>query len=205
MDIPNIKIENLLPIFEEGVTPALKGVFHLSSYMTWPLIVLLFIYPININDTLKARHSLFFGYLFGAGINFICTTMSIMVLGAAITAKSNYPTYLLAKEIDVGTISRIEGIVAGAWILSEFIKTILYYYAGVIGLSQLLGLNDYKRMVLPLSLVMLVVSGIVYPDIAYQSTWDNIIWIPFITTFGAVLPIVLLLVSKIQLEDKLKE
>lgn len=198
LDLPNTHTNNLLPVLENGITPVMKGSLYLSSYMTWPLIIINMIYPLNSSNTVKARNSLLLGYLFGAGINFLCTIMSILVLGSVITARSQYPTYLLAKEIDINTITRIEGFISFAWILTEFVKILLYFYAGAIGLCQLLGLKDYKKIVLPLALVILILSGIVYPSAAYQMKWDSTTWIPFIGSFGAVLPILILIVSIIK-------
>ena len=190
--------ENLLPIFEKGIAPSLKGSLYLSSYMTWPFVILLMIYPSSTDNTKQSRNCLFFGYLLGSVMSFICTIMSIMVLGSKITAQAQYPIYLLAKEIDIGIIDRIEGITAFSWMLSSFTKTLLYLYAGTIGLCQLFKINDYRRIVFPLVLVILVFSGIVYPDAAYQAKWDTTTWIPFIATFGAILPILILIITKIK-------
>ena len=198
LSLKDINPENLLPIFEEGITPALKGSLVLSSYMTWPCVILLMIYPASTDGTLKTRNSLFLGYLLGAAVNLMCTIITIMVLGSTITAKSDYPTYLAAKEIRVGIITRIEAIVSFSWIATEFIRTILYFYAGTIGLCQLFKIKNDKRIIIPLGLVILIYSGIVYPDAEYQAKWDSITWVPFIASFGAILPILILIISKIK-------
>ena len=195
LNLPNIKVENLLPVFEEGITPVLKGSLYLSSYMTWPLIVLNMIYPSNVNEPAKSRKSMFTGFIFGSSINFICTIMAILVLGSTITARSNYPTYLLTQEVNIGIITRIEGVMSGAWIITQFIKILLYFYAGLIGLAQLFGLKDHKKCIGPLALVMLVYSGVIYPNSAYQIKWDSTTWIPFIATFSVVLPLFLLIMA----------
>lgn len=198
MDMPNVKVDNLMPIFEKGITPTLKGSLFLSSYMTWPCIVLTMFFPSCTNNSPKSRNALIFGYIWGAVINFICTIMPILVLGSTITATSQYPTYLVAKEISVGIIDRIEVIISFSWIVTEFLRMLLYFYAGVIGLSQLLGIKDYRKLVFPLGLIALVFSGIVYPDITYQIKWDSTTWVPYIATFGVALPIILLITSFIK-------
>lgn len=198
LSLKNVNPENLLPIFEKGIAPAFKGSLVLSSYMTWPFIILLMIYPSSTDCTVKTRNSLFLGYLLCAAVNFICTIMSIMVLGSAITARSDYPTYLMAKEISVGIITRIEAIVSFSWIVTEFVRVLLYFYAGTIGLCQLFKIKNHKRIILPLGLVILIFSGVVYPDAAYLTKWDTTTWIPFIATFGAILPILILIISKIK-------
>lgn len=45
---------------------------------------------------------------------------------------------------------------------------------------------------------MLVLAGIVYPNFAYQATWDSTTWVPFIATFGAALPILILIIALIK-------
>ena len=198
LNLPNIQIDYLLPIFERGITPILKGSLILTSYITWPFIVLLMIYPSSTDQTIETRNSLFFGYLLGAAISFICTIMPLLVLGSKIAAQSAYPTYLLAKEINVGIINRVEAIISFSWIVSEFIRAVVFFYAGMMGLCQLFKINNYKRIVLPLGLVVLIYSGVVYPDAAYQAKWDSFTWVPFIATFGAIMPILILIITRIK-------
>ncbi|MDR3625574.1 MAG: endospore germination permease [Ignavibacteriaceae bacterium] len=196
LNMKNIEPLNLLPIFEKGIVPILKGAFSLSSYMTWPLVILLMIVPTSTDNTIKTRNSLFAGYLWGATINFLCTIMSLMVLGSTITARSEYPAYMMAKEISVGIIDRIEGIISFSWLVTEFIRILLYFYAGTLGLAQLFRIKDYKKLIMPLGLVMLMYSGVVYPNAAYQAKWDTTTWVPFIATFGVILPILILIIKK---------
>ena len=134
----------------------------------------------------------------GELVNFICTIMAIVVLGSTITSRSMYPTYLMAKEISVGIITRIEGVVSFSWILTEFIRAILYFYAGTIGLCQLFKIKNHKRLVLPLGLLILVFSGVVYPTAAYQAKWDTTTWVVSIIIFGAILPILIQIITKIK-------
>ncbi len=198
LNMKNIKVENLLPILEKGIVPSLKGSLYLSSFTTWPFVFMLTIYPFNTDDTLKTRNSLFLGYLWGVAITFVCTIMAISVLGSTITARSLYPTYLMAKEIGVGIITRIEGLVALSWILSEYIRTFLYFYAGMAGFCQLFKIKNYRRIVLPLGLVTLIFSGVIYPTAAYQTKWDTTTWVVYMASFGGIVPILMVIINKIK-------
>ena len=64
----------------------------------------------------------------------------------------------------------------------QFMIGLLFFYAGATGLSQLIGLKDHKRIVMPLGLITLVLSGVVFPDAVYQANWVNLVWLPYITT-----------------------
>lgn len=202
---PNAKFENLLPVLEKGITPALKGSVLLSSYNTWPLIVLNMIYPLNVSNIKNARKPLFIGYLWGSFIILMYNIMSILVLGSNIAANSAFPTYLLAKEINFGIVfTRMEAIISSSWIITLFFKALLYFYGGIIGISQLLGLKDYRKIVLPLGLISIVLSNIVYPNSIYEAEWDGTTWVLWIGTFAVVLPIVILIISIIKNKMRVK-
>lgn len=196
---PNARIENLQPVLEKGIIPILKSSVFLSCFLTFPLITLMVIYPINLNKISEAKRSLFKGYLWACFLIFIAILMSILVLGSAITSKSQYSVYLLAKEINIGIIfTKLEFVTAASWLVTQFMISILYFYAGVIGLSQLLGLKDHKKIVMPIGLIIFVMSGAAFPDVIYQAKWISLVWPPYIITYGLILPIVLLLVFLIK-------
>lgn len=193
--LPNVKIENIQPLFEKGMLPSLKGSVFLSSFITYPLVTLMMIYPININDLKRAKKSFFKGYLWAGLIIAANILTTILVLGSTITAESKYPAYLLAKEINLGDIfTRLEFLISASWFITQFTIGILFLYAGVIGLSQLLGLKDYKRIVLPIGLIVLIMTKIVYPTSSYQKIWISFVWTPHIFVIGLILPLCLLFV-----------
>lgn len=197
--VPNAKIQNLQPVMEGGIAPILKAALFLSCLVTFPLITLMMIYPINVKNIKETKKCFFKGYLFSSFINFITIFMTVLVLGSNMTAKLQYPTYILLKQINVGDIlTRLEFLIAAVWIATEFIINILLFYAGVIGLSRLLGLKDYRKIVIPAGFLMLIVSGIIFPNIPYQIDWVNTVWIPYSTTIALILPIVMILVFEIR-------
>ncbi|NMM63738.1 endospore germination permease [Clostridium sp. P21] len=202
---PNAKFQNVLPVLEKGIIPVLKGAVLLSSYTTWSLIVLNMIYPLNVSNVKDIRKPLFIGYLWGSFIIFMCNSMSILVLGSNIAANLSFPTYALAKEINVGIVfTRMEAIISASWIITLFFKALLYFYGGTIGVSQLLGLKDYKKIVLPLGLISTVFSNIVYPNSTYEAKWDSTTWVLLIGTFAVVLPIVILTIHAIKNKMRIK-
>jgi spore germination protein KB len=49
-----------------------------------------------------------------------------------------------------------------------------------------------------MGMLMLVLSGIVFPDDLYRIDWVNTVWIPYIFTVGLALPLLLFIVSLIK-------
>lgn len=136
------------------------------------------------------------GYLWGSFLIFVSNTMAVLVLGSTIAARSGYPTYLLAKEIDVGIIlSRMEGVISGIWVVTLFFRGVMYFYALATGFSQIAGLKDYRKTVIPLAFLIFILSDAVYWNDAYEAKYDSSTWILYSFTFGAVLPLLLLIIT----------
>ncbi|WPC39467.1 endospore germination permease [Clostridium sp. JS66] len=197
--LPNAKLQNLQPVLENGIIPILKSLVFLTCYLTFPLITIMMIYPINVNDILEAKKSIFKGYMWSCFLFFIAMFMSILVLGSKITSVSQYPTYLIAKEINIGIVfTRMEFIIAGVWIATEFMINIIFFYSGITGLSELLGLKNYRELVIPLGLIVSIVSEFVFKDPIHQGNFNAFGWAPYGITYGLVIPILLLIVWKIK-------
>ncbi len=197
--IPNARIENLQPVFEKGIAPILKASFLSCSFIEFPSIIFLMIFPINADNTIEAKKSFIKGFLWGCLLVFISILVSLLVLGSTIAANLQYPVYILAKVIDIGVIfTRLEFIIAAVWIIMLLARGMLYFYAGLIGFAQLLKLKDHKKVILPLALIIVVLSVVVYPNIIYRSNWDTFVWPPYAATFGVILPIVMVFIYAIK-------
>jgi spore germination protein KB len=156
---------------ENGVAPTVKGIFPLLNNAVFPLICLNMFLAKNIKNIKAAKKSIFKGYLLGMFEIFIGMTVCILVVGANITADLRYSLFAVTKEIDVGTVfSRIEAFIVIVWLVVSFFAATIYIYAGIFGLSQVLKLKDYKKIVLPVSLIVAVYSGFVYKMFPINST-----------------------------------
>lgn len=197
--IPEYKFDNLFPIMENGAAPVVAGMFPIMNNAVFPIICLSMIFTTNIKDIKAAKKSIFKGYLLSMFELFFGLIMCVLVVGGTLTGKLRYSPFTTTKEIDVGVIfSRLEALVVIIWLVISFYATFVYIYAGTLGLSQVLKLNDYKRIVIPVLLIVAVYSGIVYKDVPYQVNWDMVVRTPAAFAFGFVLPAVLLVVSLIK-------
>jgi hypothetical protein len=74
----------------------------------------------------------------------------------------------------------------------------LFFYSGVTGLSELLKLSDYKKIVLPLALIVFIMTGVVFPNDIYNLNWLGMVWIPYSATMGFLIPLLLLIVYAVK-------
>lgn len=196
---PQIKVDNLLPIMENGIIPAIKGVIPILNLTVLTLIILNMIFPANMGNLKKAKKAMFAGYFFGVTTVAFAIMFCILILGSTVTANLRFPLFTVTKEINVGTIfSRVEALIVFVWIVTNFISSFAFLYGSIKGLSQLLKLKDYKTLVLPIMLIVAVYSGIIYKNVPYEIAWDNLVWTPVSFTFGLGMPLLLLTVSLIR-------
>lgn len=196
--LPQADLQTARPVLAEGVMPVMAATFPMLGTSFWQLAVFLMFYP-YIKTVHKAGNAIFTGALLGGITLGIITFLSILVLGPDTTARHIYPTFILAKKINIGDfLERMEGIVAGIWILTIFFKLAICYYTSVIGLAQIFNLRDYRVLVSPLAFTIVVLSITSYPNTAYFLDFAKNAWVPYAFLCGVVIPLILLTIVQIR-------
>ncbi|MEV5028305.1 GerAB/ArcD/ProY family transporter [Paenibacillus sp. LPE1-1-1.1] len=191
--LPEIEIQKIQPVFEGGIRPIMKGVLTFASIASLPLVILLMIFPAFLNNQKDAEKAFIIGALLGGVFVIIITFLSISILGVDFSERNMYPSYALAKKINVGNfIQRVEILVAGMWFLTIFFKTVLYSYSFLKGLAQIFGVKEYRPLALPYGMILVVYSLVVYPNVTYMMDFDSKIWTPYALTIGLLLPLSIL-------------
>lgn len=204
--LPEIKLENIQPVFEAGPIPIIQSSIPLIEVTSVNAIVLLMIFPAFINNIKHAKKSFYIGYLIGGCVIIILTFLSIAVLGAYSTAAEYHPSYELAKRINVGNfIQRIEALMAGLWILALYFKATIYFYVSVFGVAQLFNLKDYRSLTIPFGVVVVIISLVLYPNVVYQQKWNATIGVFYSYSIGVALPLILIVVNSIRKTHLKKE
>ncbi|GED71122.1 hypothetical protein BRE01_48240 [Brevibacillus reuszeri] len=199
---PQIKIENIQPVLDTNFKVLLKGTIFFASVFSLAPVVLLMIFPASVNRNKEAKKAFFSGTMIGGFVLIMIIALTILVLGADTTARQMYPSYTLAKKINVGNfLQRIEIIMAGMWFITIFFRVCCYFYASVIGLAQTLNLKDYRFLVLPLGIIVLALSLIVHPNVVHSEEYNKREWIPYATTYGLVLPLLLLGIQSLRKKE----
>jgi spore germination protein KB len=189
---PDMRMENVQPVFEVENKVLLRAAITFAGTAVLPLVNFLMFYP-SINDPKKIGRAFMsaavVGGIFVVGISFL----SISVLGADVTERLVYPSYALAKKINVGKfIQRVEVIIAALWFISIFFKMTLYFYTCVAALAQLTRISDQRPLILPLGMLIVIYGHVVYPNVNYMKNWDTNVWIPYAGVIGLVIPLLLL-------------
>ncbi|MBE0341029.1 spore gernimation protein [Paenibacillus sp. 28ISP30-2] len=191
--VSNIKLENVQPVLEAGVGPIWSAALSFVSTAFLPHIILLMIFPASVNRFDQARKAIFTGSLIGGLMLVVVVSLAILVLGPDLTARNIYPSYALAKKISIGNfLQRIEAIMATMWFISLFFRITLYMHSIVTAIAQIFCLKNDRQLVLPLGILLVALSTIVYPNVPYQQAYDTKTWIPYILSLGLFFPLLLL-------------
>lgn len=200
---PQIKLENIQPVLEADFHSMLAATLFFASVFSLSPVVLLMIFPASINRTKEAQKAFYSGTLIGGIALIIIIALTILVLGADTTARQMYPSYALAKKINVGSfLQRIEIVMAGMWFITIYYRVCCYFYAATISLAQTVNVKDYRFLVLPLGMIVIALSMIVHPNIVHSEEYNKGAWIPYVATYGLALPLLLLAVNVFRKKGK---
>lgn len=193
--LPELEIDNIKPVFDQGVKPIVHGMLSFISGSSLTMFTFLYILP-SINDAQAIRRSLMKGTIIGGMVMLIITALCILVLGSYFTDRNFYPTYVLAKKISIGNLERVEVIIAGMWMITILYKACLYFYALMISISQVFRLNDYRPVILPIGMITVILSLLVFPNSVYMSYFNTTAWLPYVLTLGFVIPLLIWVIGK---------
>lgn len=195
---PDVEIQKILPILPERAAPVLYAAFPFVRFPFMELVILLMIFPF-VSKPEQAGKAFLMGTFIGGMILVLLTALCLLVLGADFTGRQLYPSYTLAKTINIADfLQRIEAIVAGMWFITIFFKLAICFYASALGLGQILRLKEIRPLYLPLGMILVVYSLKVAPNITYNMTITSKAMTPHVVIFSFLLPLLLLGVAKLR-------
>ncbi|HEY0827215.1 MAG TPA: endospore germination permease, partial [Bacilli bacterium] len=200
--LPDIQIEKIQPVLEEGIKPVLRASYTFVAIPFMELAAFLMILP-YVNEKHKLTKNFYFAAWIGGMVTIVTTVLCILVLGAEVTTRSSYASYVLAKKISIGDfLERLEVIIAIIWLLTIFFKLAICFYGVALGLAQMLKLKDYRPLLLPLAMILVVLSIIITPNVIHYNFFTARIWPLQDLAFGCLLPLLLLSVDVIRKRKK---
>jgi spore germination protein KB len=198
LPLPEVNFHNLQPMMDSETKPILRATLSFLSVAILPLVVFQMVVPTGKRSK-QTNRAFYLGNIMGSIILLIITLLTILVLGPELTARNNYPSFVLAKKVTIaGFLERIEVIMALIWFITIYFKTTTYCYACVKGLAQILSLKDDRMLILPFGMILTAFSMIIYPNVVYANEWDTKTWIPYSLMYGLFLPLLLYIVAFIK-------
>lgn len=176
--LPEIDLQNVMIPFSSGVKPVLYGSLTAITFPFAEAVCFLVILS-SVNKKEQMHRSMLMGALIGGIVLEIVIVLTIVVIGAPVAANQIYPAYSLAKKIGIGNfLERIEVILGVMWIITTYFKTVMNFYALMLGTAYLTRMSEPKLTTLPLGMILLVSSIVAFPNISYFNNLAGSYW-PF--------------------------
>ena len=194
--IPDVNLENLLPVFEDGAANILRSSI---TPLAWAgeIMFVVFLAPSVNNIGKTAKYSIITIALIGFG-GFVNETFYAAVFGLLRQHLAN-PFYSLIRYIKpTAFIERYDILFVTINLLGNFVKLSVFLYIFVLCLSQLLGMKSHRPLVLPSSVALLISTQYFVSStnelILYLDTVFPLYTIPLLYGF----PVLVLLVAVIR-------
>lgn len=194
----NMEINNLLPVFDGGITPILQGAFGVMTFPFIEVVVFLLVFPKFTNKT-SVKKVFLKGLFFGGIIIFITSITDVLVLGTDAANSLYYPTYSAMSTIHIGDfIYRLEAIGAIVFIFAVFIKITILLYGACNGTARLFGLKDNRFIVIPICFLVLNFAVYSFESMIQFQVYTRKVWRWYGAVFEIVLPLITLIIIEIR-------
>lgn len=195
---PEMNVNNIRPVLEEGIRPVLKGAY---SVFTQPFIqTVAFTMAFSSLKSKKSSYTIYyFGLTIGSILTLLISLTSILVIGAEEATASYYPSYITITRMDIGgLVQRLEVVIAIVFVLGGFIKISILILCTCKGVSKVIGYNDYRFILIPISLLIINLSYFQYDNVMHYFRFNSDIWAVYFFPFHIILPIIIWVMAEIK-------
>ena len=196
LSIPEMKFENMRPVLYNGIGPVIGGAFSAFSFPFAEAVVCLCVFG-SLKDSKSSYKAYFRGLLIAGALILYAVIRNVAVLGVDNLDLSYFPSYTAISRISIGTfLQRLEIAVSTAFLIGVFIKISICLLATSIGITEIFGLKDYRKIVTPIGLLMLNLSYLIYESTMEMFHWIATFWVYYAFPFQVILPIIIWIVCE---------
>lgn len=197
LTIKDMNLSNFLPIFQINLKEFIQGTNLMISIPFGEIVTFLMIFP-YVNDKKGVKKSAFMGLIIGAVFFLIVILRNIAILGS-LGPIHFLPSYQIARLINVGEVlTRMEILIAIILLFNEFVKICVMYYATVLSIAQFFKLRSYRPLVIPIGIISVVFSIIMFGSTAEHSHFAATIYVIYDIPTVIIFPIISLVVASIR-------
>ncbi len=194
--IPEMKLQNFLPILYNGIKPAIIGAFSGFSFPFAETVMFMMVF-----DSLKKKNSSYkvflWGILVGSFTILMIAARNIAVLGEELASRYYFPSYITVSRVDIGKIfQRLEITVSVVLLVCVFVKISICLMAASKGISKVIGISEYRYIVIPVAVLMLNLSVIVYKNIMEMVDWSRKIYPYYALPFQVIIPLIMWIIAE---------
>lgn len=191
---PNIEMLNLLPIMENGLWPVLEGSI-LPATWRGEIFFILMLFP-YLDQKEEANKIIIYSIIITTILSTLVIITCIGVLTAEVVKTEIYPVFRLARYISLARLlERLEILVVVIWVAGAVIKLAVFLHSGCIASANLLGIKNWRIMIIPFVLTMIIVSHFFYDTYPKLIGFLTGIWPVYALTIELLIPGLVLIIA----------
>jgi spore germination protein KB len=194
--LPRYAINNLFPFLERGIKPVLSSALTTLSFPFGEVVVFLMIFPLLNKQDELVKDSYTALVIVGV-ILFLITSRDLLTLGPDRFNRSVFPPLVSTRLIPNLDIT-LSPIIAINLMVGGGIKGTICFYAAAEGIKQVFNLEDYKAVVFPLAVLIMILALWTFDNIVEMMWWGMNIYPLYALPFQVVIPVLILVVTLIK-------
>jgi len=198
LSVSSVDVSHFPPILEGGWGPVLDAGFLLSAFPFGEAVVFLMLFPF-LNKGSKIFKASYTGVFFAGFFLLMVLVRDLLVIGPDMMVRHLFPPHTTVSLIPA---SLIAPIVAINLTIGVGIQMGLCLYAATLGITQLVNLEDYKPLVLPVSSIAAALAIWIHPNYPHMFTWGAENFAYYSLPFHLFVPLILLVISWIKSRKK---
>lgn len=171
---------NLEPVLARGPGPVLGGAVIPVAIIAQYLVITMLI-P-NVDRPRKALRTSMWALASASVALVLVSLVTVVTLGPHNAARHVFPFFTMIRTIQITEfLERMEALAIFAWGFGLFIGLSIYLYCGARGLSQVMGLKNYRPLVGPMAVIWIVLGIHAYNDIFQMREFFSYRFAPYLT------------------------
>lgn len=196
--IPTLELRNIKPILYDGFKPVLNAGFSVFSFPFAEMVLFTVIFG-NLKNNNSPYKIYYWSLFIGGAIIILVTVRSLLALGAGNTSIMYFASYASVQLLNIGNfLERFEVSVAIVFMLGGFVKVCICLLAAGRGIAKVLNFSNYRQIVAPVGLLMMILSLIVYSNTKEMFEWAVKIFPFYAIPFEIIFPLIIWIAAEIK-------
>lgn len=194
----DVNFDNLRPFLYNGVKPVINGAFNTFSYPFAETVLFMAVFNFS-----KERNHPFKVYYYALALGsffvLLITIRNILILGADFIDQVYFPSYAAVSLVNIGDfLQRIEVTVSVVLLFAGFVKISICLLAAGRGVDYLFKAGNYRQLVAPVGLLMMVTSCFIYQNIMEMMKFAFKVYRYYAFPFQVILPVIIWIGAEIK-------
>lgn len=195
LSLNRMDFTRIMPILSHGIGPIVKSSYPMVSFPYLETVVFLCAIP-GISKPYSPYKLYIYAVLIATASLLSISLRNLFLLGPQLVDSGYFPSYIAVKVIYLGDIiSRIEGSIAMNFVLGGVLKTSVCLLAAAKGTAYLFGLRNYKQVLMPLGLLAVGLSSILYKNSIEMYGFIKI-YMYYAFPFQVIIPLLIWIVAE---------